>query len=73
MMRLQCGWTAWLGLVGCLLVSGCSKSNTAEMPTKVVPRPSGGLPTGQPAPPGGDTANGATDGSAAVAPDPGSP
>jgi len=72
MMRLQCGWTAWLGLVGCLMVSGCSQSNTAEMPTKVVPRPTGGLATGQPNAPGG-AAGASNAGAANEAPDPGSP
>lgn len=72
MMRFRCGLPVSFGLLGCLVISGCGKSNTAEMPTKVVPRPAEGLKTGQPAPPGSTTP---TSGSAgeSIAPDPGSP
>ena len=72
-MHLRCCWSVLLGLVSCLSLMGCSKSNTAEMPTKVVPRPSDGLKIGQPAAPGSGAADASNSGAAEVAPDPGSP
>jgi len=71
-MRLHCCWPVLFGLMGCLLINGCSKSNTAEMPTKVVPRPAEGLKTGQPTAPGSTTPASSSAGES-VAPDPGSP
>ena len=71
-MRLRCSWPTLFGLLACLGLVGCSQSTTAEMPTKVVPRPANGLQTGQPTPAGG-TPDASAGGAAQIAPDPGSP
>lgn len=71
-MRLNCYWPALLGLMGCLLLSGCSGSNAAsEMPTKVTPRPPNGLQVG-PVTPDSNQDSSASQGSQ-VAPEIGSP
>ncbi len=68
----SCRWPVLFGFLSCLVISGCSKSNTAEMPTKVVPRPSDGLKIGQPTAPG-ETTPASTSAGESTAPDPGSP
>lgn len=70
-MRSRSGFVV-LAVVGCLGISGCSQgSNTAEMPTKVVPRPVDGLKV-DPSPAPGPGPNPTSQGQS-VAPDPGSP
>lgn len=61
------------GLIACFGLAGCSRSNTAEMPTKVVPRPMDGLKVGQPSAAGGAPTDASNGGASTEAPDPGSP